>query len=273
MTILDDILLTKKQEVEAAKKRCSLAEMISLARATPPARNFLKALEPLPTPSGMRPRVIAECKRKSPSRGVMRDPYDPVAIAKSYAANGAAAISVLTDEQFFGGQLRHLIDVVDAVPIPVLRKDFIIDEYQVYEARAAGADSFLLLAGPLDTAALQYLIEVGREFEMEPLVEAHNSHELAVALATDALIIGINNRNLRDFSVSFDQASLLLKQARQTDLERIVVCESGIKSSIDIVRMTGVGYNAFLIGESLVTTPDPGKSLNELISNRPPAQN
>jgi indole-3-glycerol phosphate synthase len=240
---------------------------MELVREVEPALNFGDAL--LPAPAGSTPalpRIIAECKQKSPSRGIMCDPYDPVQIAKSYELNGAAAISVLTDEQYFGGHLSHLINVTGAVNIPVLRKDFIVDEYQVYEARAAGADTFLLLAGLLDTAQLQYLIEVGRELGMEPLIESHDSQELAMAMATDGLIIGINNRNLKTFSVTLENAKALADQARVTDHPRILVCESGIRTAKDIEIMTAVGYNAFLIGEALVSTPDPGQSLSALIS-------
>ena len=266
-TILDEIIATKREEVAACKRQRPLARLMELVREVEPALNFGDALlPPVVNSKNSRARVIAECKHKSPSKGIMCDPYDPVQIAKGYEANGAAAISVLTDEQYFGGHLSHLINVTGSVSIPVLRKDFIIDEYQVYEARAAGADTFLLLAGVLDTIELQYLIEVGRELGMEPLIESHNSAELAMAMATDGLIIGINNRNLKNFEVSFAQAETLAKQAKVTDHPRILVCESGIKSAKDIEIMTGVGYNAFLIGEALITTPDPGKSLKALIS-------
>jgi len=268
-TILEEIVANKREEVAACKRLRPLKQIMELVQNVEPALNFGDALLPSSsTTTKSLPRIIAECKHKSPSRGIICDPYDPVEIAKSYERNGAAAISVLTDEQFFGGHLSHLINVTGAVHIPVLRKDFIIDEYQIYEARAAGADTFLLLAGLLDTTQLQYFIEVGRELGMEPLIESHDTRELAMAMATDGLIIGINNRNLKTFSVTFDQATALAAQARRTDHPRILVCESGIKTAKDIENMTGVGYNAFLIGEALVSTPDPGQSLSTLIHAR-----
>jgi indole-3-glycerol phosphate synthase len=261
--ILDEIIAHKRTEVAAAKARRPLAEVVAAAAQAPPARDFPAALA-----DGRSARVIAECKRKSPSKGILAPSYDPVALASAYAAGGAAAISVLTDERFFGGELAHLTAVRGAVGVPVLRKDFIIDEYQIYEARAAHADTYLLIAGVLDAARLEALLAVGRSLGMEPLIEAHDAAEVELALATSGRIFGINNRNLKTFSVDLATSRELLALARRGDPGRIVVCESGIKGPSDIELMRGVGYNAFLIGEALVTHSDPRSALQDLIRHR-----
>ncbi len=262
--ILSQIIETKRAEVATAKKRVSFPQIREAALAARPARNFGEAL--LREKSDPRARIIAECKSRSPSKGVLISPYNPVALATTYEASGAAAISVLTDLEYFGGNAAHLIEVAKAVDIPVLRKDFIIDEYQIYEARAWGADSFLLLAGVLDHPQLQYFTEIGRELGMEPLVESHSAEELEIALETDCLILGINNRSLKTFAVSFDEAEELARLARTSEHPRILVCESGIKTRADIETMHGQDFNAFLIGETLVRSADPGDTLRGLIN-------
>jgi indole-3-glycerol phosphate synthase len=204
----------------------------------------------------------------SPSRGVMIQNYDPKSLAKAYERGGAAAISVLTDAKFFGGELGHLTAVRDAVQLPVLRKDFIIDAYQIAETRAAGADSFLLLSGVLSPAELEALIQAGRRHGMEPLVESHTDSELAAALSTSAKILGINNRNLKTFSIDLQTSRDLLAQAQERTPKPLMVCESGIKTRDDIERMQAVGYNVFLIGEALATHPDPQTCIQLLISRR-----
>ena len=211
------------------------------------------------------PAIIAECKKKSPSAGVLIEDYDPVALAQSYQDAGACAVSVLTDEAFFGGDLMQLEEVASQVDIPVLRKDFIVDEYQIYEARRYGASSYLLLASLLDAPMLQYFIEIGRELGMEPLVEAHNREELASILKTDAKIIGIDNRDLKNMSVDKNQATALLKEFATELTGRILVYESGVTSHQDVNKAQLAGFDAFLVGTALVTAQDPRKALVDLL--------
>lgn len=269
-SILTEIIDRKRVEIAAAKRTVSdskIREAAKRASQLCQARNFGEALL-VETGDEARNavRIIAECKHKSPSRGILRDPYDPVALAKAYEAGGAAAISVLTDEVYFGGCLTDLKQVAEAVEIPVLRKDFIVDEYQIFEARAYGADSFLLLAGVLDQVQLQYFVEIGRELGMEPLIESHSLDELHLALSTDGVILGINNRDLNNFSVSLDTAKALVNVARGDLQPRLLVCESGIRNINDIREMGAIGFSAFLIGESLVTSQDPRHTLSALLS-------
>lgn len=257
--ILQQIIEHKRQEVALAKLRVPLATLVRQCQQAPKVRSFYSALQ-----STGSPRIIAECKKQSPSKGIMVASYDPVALASAYAAGGAAAISVLTDERYFGGCLDDLRKVRNAVELPVLRKDFIIDSYQIYEARAAGADSFLLLAGVLDTSALDALIAVGRSLAMEPLIESHTAPELRQAIATKGLIFGINNRNLKDFSIDLGIARELYEVGAASGQDRLMVCESGIKSGSDVENLTHVGYKAFLVGEALVTHPDPTAAVQAL---------
>ena len=196
----------------------------------------------------------------------MIDPYDPAHLATAYAAGGAAAISVLTDEIYFGGHLQHLAAVRRSVQVPILRKDFIVSEYQIYEARAHGADSFLLLSGPLSAQELDALIAVGRSLGMEPLIESHTATELTAALTTNGSIFGINNRDLRTFNTDLEGGADLLAQAQRDKPEAVFVCESGIKTRPDIERMQSLGYNVFLIGEALVTHSDPRSAVKNLIA-------
>lgn len=259
-TILDEILARKKADLEHAKQRRAQSELEEQAAAMPPPRDFTAALR---APG---PRIIAECKRRSPSKGLMVDPYDPVALARAYAAGGCAAVSVLTDEPYFGGRLDHLIEVKKAVSVPVMRKDFVIDEYQVFEARANGADSFLLLSGVLDRETLERLLEVGRSLGMEPLVESHTDEQLETALATDARVLGINNRNLTDFSVDLSHARSLAEKIRSRDPARVLVCESGIHGPDDVAQMRVAGFQVFLVGEAVATAADPKAAVKDLIS-------
>jgi len=208
-------------------------------------------------------RIIAECKRRSPSRGVLRPDYDPVAIAQRYAASGAAAISVLTEPTFFDGSLDHLRSVREAVDLPVLRKDFIVTEYQVIEARAAGADAVLLIVAAQDDETFGRLIECARTHGLAPLVEVHDAEDVHRALAAGADIVGVNSRNLRTLEMSgtvFDELAALLP-AHIT-----AIAESGIKSGEDIARLRARRYNAFLIGERFMTEADPGRALAGLIT-------
>ncbi len=206
--------------------------------------------------------VIAECKRRSPSRGVLRAAYDPVALAQEYAAAGAAAISVLTEPAFFDGALDHLAAVREAVSLPLLRKDFIVDRYQVLEARARGADAVLLIVAALDARQLAALMADARHLDLATLVEVHDEAELETALQAGAAIVGVNNRNLRTLAVDVETSERLI--ARMPP-EVVAVAESGLRTQADLVRLRGLGYRAFLVGEQLVTSAEAGRALAELL--------
>jgi indole-3-glycerol phosphate synthase len=209
-----------------------------------------------------RVNVIAECKRRSPSRGVLRAEYDPVAIAADYAAAGAAAISVLTEPTFFDGSLDHLRAVRQAVPTPLLRKDFIVSEYQLLEARAAGADAVLLIVAALTSSDLETLASQAAAHGLDALVEVHNAQELDAAIAAGAKIVGVNNRNLRTLDVDVNASEALIARMPR---DVIAVSESGLKSASDLRRLSGLGYRAFLIGERFMTDPHPGAALAGLL--------
>ena len=211
--------------------------------------------------SGPPPRVIAECKRRSPSRGILRAAYDAPAHARAYAAAGAAAISVLTEPTFFDGSLSHLRAVRDAVDVPLLRKDFVVSRYQLLEAAACGADAALLIVGALSDAELKDLIAAAREIGLAPLVEVHDSTELSRALDAGAAIVGVNSRNLRSLDVDPGTHDRL---AEQIPRNVIAVAESGLRSRADIDRLEACGYNAFLVGERLIVEADPGAALRRL---------
>ena len=213
-----------------------------------------------------RMNVIAECKRRSPSKGVLRADYDPVAIAKGYAAAGAAAISVLTEPTFFDGSLEHLAAVHDAVGIPVLRKDFIVSEYQVLEARAAGASALLLIVAALAPPELRALLQQAAAAGLDVLVEVHNEEELAIAADAGSTIIGVNNRNLRTLEVDVKASETLIAKMPKGV---IAVSESGLRSADDLIRLRALGYQAFLVGERFMTTPDPGAALKDLLTGAP----
>ena len=202
--------------------------------------------------------VIAECKRRSPSKGVLRADYDPVAIATGYAAAGAAAISVLTEPTFFDGSLEHLRSVRAAVDVPLLRKDFIVSEYQLLEAKAAGADAVLLIVAALRPAELKVLHDHARRHGLDVLVEAHDATELAIAVDAGAKIVGVNNRNLRTLEIDVHASDTLIAKM---PADVIAVSESGLKSAADIIRLKTLGYRAFLIGERFMTASDPGAAL------------
>lgn len=208
--------------------------------------------------------IIAECKRRSPSRGVLRTAYDPVAIATAYERAGAAAISVLTEPGFFDGSLEHLTAVRSAVAIPLLRKDFTVDEYQLLEARAAGADAVLLIAAALADADLQRLANSARALGLAALVEVHDIDECQRALSTGASIIGVNNRNLRTLEVDLDASRVV---AARIPSNVIGVSESGLKTPADLRSMKALGYQAYLLGERFMVDADPGAALAGLISS------
>jgi len=261
-SILEKILLQKKDEVRTAKRARDLATVRAMAEGMDMPLSFFDAL----SSRDAGPRIIAECKRKSPSKGQFVSNYEPERIAGLYERGGAAAISVLTDEMFFGGHLSHLQAVSDFVSIPVIRKDFVIDEYQIFEARVYGASSYLLIAGVLDTAQLQYYTEIGRDLGMEPLIECHSEEEVELALKTDGKIIGFNNRNLHNFSISLETSMRLARSIQDQDKSRVLVCESGVRTREDVAKSKSVGMNAFLIGEFLMTHPRPDQALMDLRS-------
>lgn len=217
-------------------------------------------LDTLGAPGGV--RVIAECKRRSPSRGILRADYDPAAIARQYAAAGASAISVLTEPTFFDGALDHLRAVRAAVPTPILRKDFFVDEFQILEAHAAGADAILLIVAALDDATLARLHAAAEARGLAVLVEVHTAEELARAHGVGARLIGVNSRNLKTLAVSLDTA---LELGARLGPGVVGVAESGIRSRADIDALTAAGYHAFLVGERFMTRPDPGAALRELV--------
>lgn len=254
-TVLDKILAHKVEEVAARKASASAATVSAAAREAPPPRDMLAAVRRESV------ALIAEIKRASPSRGVLLADFDPLALATIYAAHGAAALSVLTDARFFGGDLAHLSAVRAAVSVPVLRKDFVLDPYQVYEARAAGADAVLLIAAALDDARLADLHALVTGLGMAALVEVHDEAELARALALGAPLIGVNNRDLRTFSVDLKTTERL---ARLLPEGVTLVAESGIFSGADVRRMGAAGARAVLVGEALVTAPDVAARVREL---------
>jgi indole-3-glycerol phosphate synthase len=244
----------RQQESVAALERRAAA-------ATPRGEAFLTALSK-PGQSN----VIAECKRRSPSRGVLVTDYDPVSIARQYAAGGAAAISVLTEPTFFDGALEHLFAVRQAVDLPILRKDFIVDEYQLLEARANGADAALLIVAALEHSALVRLHCRARELGLAALVEVHDDDELSRAIDSGAQIIGVNNRNLRTLAVDVAASRRL---GARIPANVVGVSESGLTNRADLEELAGQGYRAFLIGERFVTAPNPAQAIAELIGVRP----
>ena len=259
--ILDRILAVKAAEVEAARRACPLAAMRERAGAGTPVRDFAGALRAKIAAGAA--AVLAEIKKASPSKGVLRADFDPPAIAASYAAGGAACLSVLTDRQFFQGAPEYLSAARSACALPALRKDFIVDPYQVYEARALGADCILLIVAALDATRLRDLEAVARDLGMAVLVEVHDAAELDVALQLATPLVGINNRNLRTFEVTLETTLGLLPRIPP---ERLVITESGILARADVARMRAARVDAFLVGEAFMRAPDPGAALRELFA-------
>jgi indole-3-glycerol phosphate synthase len=258
--VLKKIITYKKEELAATKSRVPLQELKPRIPDLPATRGFLKALRT--ARDAERTAIIAEVKKGSPSKGVIREDFDPTAIADTYAANGAACLSVLTDEHFFLGNLRYLSGIRNVVDIPLLRKDFIFDPYQIIEARAAGADAILLIAAMLDLSMLRDFSALARELDLDVLLEVHDEKELETALRTDCRLIGVNNRNLHTFVTDLETTERLL---RLIPRERFTVSESGISTRTDIVRLQHAGAGAFLIGESLMREADIGAKLRELL--------
>jgi indole-3-glycerol phosphate synthase len=254
--ILDRIVASKKTEVQAAKSRVSDGQLRRLAADAPPVRDFLAALTRGP---GM--GVIAEVKKASPSAGVLRHDFDPVAIARAYEQAGANCLSVLTDEPFFQGKLDYLSEIRRTVNLPLLRKDFVLDEYQVVEARAAGADAVLLIAEILDDPQLAELFQAIEAHGMAALVELYDAENLPRVLKIGATLVGVNNRDLRSFVTSLDRTLTL---APQVPADRCLVSESGIRSADDIARLQAAGVKAVLIGETFMRSGDIGAKLREL---------
>jgi len=257
--ILRRILAVKAQEVAAAQARLPLAEVQAAARQATPVRDFAGALRSR-IASG-RPAVIAEVKKASPSKGVLRESFDPVAIAATYERHGAACLSVLTDRQFFQGGLDDLRAARGACSLPVLRKDFMMDPYQVYEARAAGADCILLIVAALEFSRMAELEDVAHRFGMAVLVEVHDGAELDAALKLNTPLLGINNRNLRTFETTLDTTLGLLSRVPD---DRLVITESGILKPGDVRRMLDHRVYGFLVGEAFMRAADPGVELERL---------
>ena len=263
--MLEQILADKQEEVADRKASMPQKELEAAIRDLPAPRGFL----PLRQSAIRDPRseiaLISEIKKASPSKGLIRPDFDPVEIAKTYEAAGASAISVLTDEKYFQGRLEYLTAVHDAVSLPILRKDFMIDPYQVYEARAHKADAILLIVAALPAKLLEDLMALATELGMISLVEAHSSEELETALEIGARIIGINNRNLQTFETKLETT---LELAGKVPGDRVLVSESGIFTRADVERLMAVGVDAILVGESLMRERDPGVKVRELLGLR-----
>jgi len=258
-TVLDRILGARRAEVEHRKKVLPETALKYGVKAATPLRDFSAAL------SRDALNVIAELKPASPSRGVLREPFEPVSLGQSLESAGAAALSVLTEAEFFHGSLRNLRDARKSIKLPVLRKDFIFDPWQVWESRANDADSFLLIVAVLEDFLLRDLIALGRELGMEPLVEIHTFSELDHALSAGAKIIGVNNRDLKTLVVRPETSFELAEKIPE---DCIAVSESGLHKHDDLVKLRAAGFDAFLIGEHLMLAPDPATALTSLLSSK-----
>lgn len=256
--VLDDIVKAKMKELARRKRKVSLSRMKERA-----VQRGVRTLDFAAALKGEGVQLIAEVKRSSPSRGVLRPDLDHVELARTYAANGAAAVSVLTEEQYFGGSPEQLAEVKEAiVSVPVLMKDFIFEPYQIYEARACGADALLLIAAMLSSLQLEELLSLSRALGMRCLVEVHDEEELERALVCGAMILGINNRDLRTFKIDLETTGRLRPLIPP---DRIVVSESGIRDRGDMERLRSWRVNAVLVGETLVTAPDVAAKMKELL--------
>jgi indole-3-glycerol phosphate synthase len=259
--ILNTILRRKAEEISERSARVPLAELAQQAATAGPPRGFAQALRS--RVHAGQAAVIAEIKKASPSKGVLREHFDPPAIAASYAKAGATCLSVLTDVDFFQGADEYLLQARAVCSLPVLRKDFVIDPYQVYEARALGADCILLIVAALDHTTLLELIRLAEQLQLDALVEVHDADEMKRALATPASLIGVNNRNLRTFETALETTFELLKDF---PADRLLVTESGIHTRTDVRRMRERGVHAFLVGEAFMKVSDPGAKLAELFA-------
>jgi indole-3-glycerol phosphate synthase len=263
--ILEEIVWQKEEEVAQRRDRVPLLELQKQVQTLPPPRDFLAAVRSGKTS----PAVIAEVKKASPSKGVIRADFDPVAIAQSYTAGGASCLSVLTDEKFFQGSFENLSKIRAVTDLPLLCKDFVIYPYQMYLARVHGADAVLLIAAILSDKDLEYFLKIARTLNMTALVEVHTLEELDRVLTLEGVtLIGINNRNLEDFSVDLQTTADLLESRRTTLQARqiTVVSESGLHTAADLQRVAAAGASAVLIGESLMRQPDPAVALSQLFA-------
>jgi len=254
--ILNRIVEVKRREVDYLKESTSLEALKKAVRDLPSPRDFRKAIK------GPECSIIAEVKKSSPSKGRIREDFDPLKIASIYETNGAAAISVLTDEDFFEGKRSYLSEIKETVSLPILRKDFIIDPYQIYETRIIGGDAVLLIVGLLEEETLRQFINLAESLGLSPLVEVHSRKEMDKALAAGAEIIGINNRNLKTFSTDLRTS---VELAPSVPEDRIVISESGIHSREDLETLMKKGIHSFLVGETLMKAPDIGEKLRELL--------
>jgi indole-3-glycerol phosphate synthase len=257
--ILDKIVAVKREEIAAARKKKPLEAMRADAESRVLTRDFVGAMRA--KLAAGQAAVIAEIKKASPSKGVLRADFIPADIAQSYAENGAACLSVLTDKQFFQGSIDFLKQARASCDLPVLRKDFMVDPYQVYESRAIGADCILLIAACLDDAEMAELEAIARSLDMAVLVEVHDGAELQRALKLKTPLVGINNRNLRTFEVSLDTTLALLNEVPG---DRLLVTESGILGPADVKKMRAAGVHSFLVGEAFMRADDPGAALADL---------
>lgn len=253
--ILNQIVARKRERLDESKRQRPLSELRAAVKPRPDAGRMSAALR------RDRINIIAEVKRRSPSKGIIREIFDPLAIARNYTAAGAAAISVLTEEDYFDGSLEYLKQISEAVDLPLLRKDFIFDEYQLYEALAAGASAILLIAAMLDDAQFNDLLTSAHALGLEALVEIHDREEAERVLRYDVRLLGVNNRDLRTFKTTLDTS---IELARDLPQSLTLVSESGIRTRDDIERLRAAGYHAFLIGEELMRARDEGEALRAL---------
>ena len=258
--ILDRIVESKKRILDKSKIELNINSLEHIIGKLPEALNFKNSLRKQNTNDI---RIIAEVKKASPSKGIIREDFDPLKIARQYEANNAAAISILTESEFFMGKLDFLREIKIAVNIPLLRKDFLFDPYQIYEARANGADAVLLIAAILEKSLLEELLFVVKKLSMNALVEVHTKEELKKVLQTDAEIIGINNRNLNTFDTNIQTSIDLMADIPES---KVIVTESGIKTKEDIQKLSKAGVDAFLIGESFMRADNPGQMLNDFLN-------
>jgi indole-3-glycerol phosphate synthase len=266
-TILDTILAHKRVEVERQQAKIPLTALEERIERQPAARSFAAALRKPGQVS-----LIAEVKKASPSKGVLLDPFDHLALARTYAENGAAAISVLTDVRFFQGSLKFLEGIRNTgIATPLLRKDFLLDPYQVYEARAYGADALLLIVGALDDGTLGQLLELTHQLGMEALVEVHTAEEMSRALAVGATIIGVNNRNLHTFTTDLGTTAQLAQLLPTGEQRPLLVSESGIFTAAHVNQVQSYGADAVLVGEALVTAPDIAARVREIAGSSVPS--
>ncbi len=257
-SVLEKILQHKADEVEHRQRHLPLHELFAMAADQADCRGFYAQLK---TISQERPAVIAEIKKASPSKGLIRENFDPVAIAHSYAEGGAACLSVLTDESFFQGHDKFLVDARAAVALPVLRKDFTIGRYQLYEARVLGADAILLIVAALDSHLLQDLAAEAMELGMDVLVEVHTEQEMLVAQSSKSPLIGVNNRNLHNFETDLENS---IRLSEMLSAEQLLVSESGIHTRSDVERLQEAGIKSFLVGEAFMRAENPGQALADL---------